>query len=88
MGSNTEVRFIPSGVHKLELKNAVPVAEKNYDNLTNKPQINGVELTGNVQGSTLEILPAVTEDDNGKFLCVHDGVWAAVSIPEANGVSF
>lgn len=33
-------------------------------------------------------LPAVTASDNGKFLCVVSGAWAAVSISDANGVSF
>lgn len=33
-------------------------------------------------------LPAVTASDNGKFLRVVSGAWAAVSISDANGVSF
>lgn len=33
-------------------------------------------------------LPAVTASDNGKFLRVVSGAWAAVSIYDANGVSF
>ena len=33
-------------------------------------------------------LPAVTASDNGKFLRVVGGAWAAVSISDANGVSF
>lgn len=33
-------------------------------------------------------LPAVTTSDNGKFLRVVNGAWAAVSISDANGVSF
>lgn len=32
-------------------------------------------------------LPAVTSSDNGKFLRVVEGVWAAASIADANGVS-
>lgn len=31
---------------------------------------------------------SVTSDDNGKFLRVVDGVWAADTVPNANGVSF
>lgn len=34
------------------------------------------------------LLPAVTAADNGKFLRVVSGVWAAVEISSANGVSF
>lgn len=33
-------------------------------------------------------LPSVTASDNGKFLRVVSGAWAAVSISDANGVSF
>lgn len=33
-------------------------------------------------------LPAVTASDNGKFLRVVSGVWAAVEIANANGGSF
>ena len=33
-------------------------------------------------------LPAVTASDNGKFLRVANGAWAAVEIANANGGSF
>lgn len=33
-------------------------------------------------------LPVVTSSDNGKVLRVVDGVWSAVSLPSASGVSF
>lgn len=33
-------------------------------------------------------LPTVTASDNGKFLRVVNGAWAAASISDANGVSF
>lgn len=33
-------------------------------------------------------LPSVSSTDNGKLLQVVEGVWAAASIPNANGVSF
>lgn len=33
-------------------------------------------------------LPAVTASDNGKFLRVVNGVWAASTVDNANGVSF
>lgn len=32
-------------------------------------------------------LPAVTSSDNGKFLMVVDGEWAAAEVSSANGVS-
>ena len=34
------------------------------------------------------ILPAVTSDDNGKFMTVVDGAWAAEAIPNAEEASF
>lgn len=33
-------------------------------------------------------LPSVTAEDNGKFLRVEAGAWAAASVPDANGGSF
>ena len=35
-----------------------------------------------------EILPTVTSSDNGKFLRVINGAWAATTVPNASGVSF
>ena len=34
------------------------------------------------------VLPAVTSSDNGKFLRVVDGAWAAAAIANASGGSF
>lgn len=46
----------------------------------------GVRLwTGSAGGSGL---PSVTASDNGKFLRVVNGVWAADTVPSANGVNF
>lgn len=33
-------------------------------------------------------LPAVTKDDNGKFMRVVNGAWVAVSVPNAEEASF
>ena len=38
--------------------------------------------------SDIPEIPAVTDADNGKFLCVVNGAWAAVEIANANGGSF
>jgi len=37
---------------------------------------------------TIREIPAVTASDNGKFLRVVNGAWAAVAIADANGVKF
>lgn len=39
-------------------------------------------------GEASEILPQVTAADNGKFLRVVNGNWAAESVPNAEGVGF
>ena len=50
--------------------------------------------TWEIRGETVAVLhitslpPAVTTADNGKFLRVVDGVWAAAEITNANGVNF
>ena len=53
---------------------------------------NGQVLTTNGNGgrswTTIAGLPSVTSSDNGKFLQVSNGAWAAVTVPNANGVSF
>jgi len=40
------------------------------------------------QIDSIDDLPTVTASDNGKFLRVVDGAWAATSLPSAMGVSF
>lgn len=58
----------------------------------------GSFLVGNGTGAMVEKtpaevltilgLPTVTADDNGKFLRIVNGAWAAVEIADASGVSF
>lgn len=45
-------------------------------------------VNGNTGAVTVRELPAVTSSDNGKVLRVVSGVWSAVSLPSARGVSF
>lgn len=40
-----------------------------------------------VNGQVIAI-PSVNTSDNGKFLCVINGVWTATAIPNAEDVSF
>lgn len=49
----------------------------------------GADALGNVVArEASELLPAVTADDNGKFLRVQEGVWAAVSLAYAEEEEF
>ena len=41
-----------------------------------------------VNGEAASFLPTVTASDNGKFLRVVNGAWAAATVENANGVSF
>ena len=45
-------------------------------------------VNGQTGAVTVHEVPAVTTADNGKFLRVVSGAWAAVSIANANGGSF
>lgn len=50
---------------------------------------NGVTDFSNTTVTGLSgLLPAVTASDNGQFLRVADGAWAATTVANANGVSF
>ena len=45
-------------------------------------------VNGQTGAVTIHEVPTVTTSDNGKFLRVVNGKWAAASIPNANGGSF
>ena len=45
-------------------------------------------VNGQTGAVTVHEVPAVTASDNGKFLRVVSGAWAAVEIANANGGSF
>lgn len=62
---------------------AVAVAGTDYLKTAPVTSVNG--KTGAV---TVREVPSVTASDNGKFLRVVSGAWAAVSISDANGGSF
>ena len=47
-----------------------------------------VSVNGKTGDVTIGEVPVVTTSDNGKFLRVVNGTWAAVAIDNANGVSF
>ena len=65
----------------------------NVDNVkqysaTNPPPYPVTSVNGKTGAITIREVPAVTTTDNGKFLRVVNGAWAAVAIADANGVKF
>ena len=65
----------------------------NVDNVkqysaSNPPPYPVTSVNGHTGAITIREVPAVTTSDNGKFLRVVNGVWAAVAIADANGVKF
>lgn len=65
----------------------------NVDNVkqysaSNPPPYPVTSVNGETGAITIREVPAVTTTDNGKFLRVVNGAWAAVSIANANGGSF
>ncbi len=63
----------------------ITLGDKTITPLTSAPVTSVNGQTGDV---TVREVPAVTTADNGKFLRVINGAWAAVAIADANGVSF
>ena len=47
---------------------------KNYDNLLNKPTINGVELRGNIDSDNLNILRPLTDTEINQIMVVPEEV--------------
>lgn len=65
----------------------------NVDNVkqysaSNPPPYPMTSVNGKTGAVTIREVPAVTTSDNGKFLRVVNGAWAAVKIANANGGSF
>ena len=65
----------------------------NVDNVkqysaSNPPPYPVTSVNGHTGAVTVHEVPAVTTADNGKFLRVVNGAWAAVAIADANGVKF
>ena len=65
----------------------------NVDNVkqysaSNPPPYPVKSVNGHTGAVTIREVPAVTTTDNGKFLRVVNGAWAAVAIADANGVKF
>lgn len=52
---NVRLKINTGQQQKLEMGNTVPIFEKNYDRLINKPKINGVMLEGDKSTRQLKI---------------------------------
>lgn len=79
-------------VETIEL-DAASVGLGNVDNVkqysaSNPPPYPVTSVNGNTGAIALDVLPTVTTTDNGKFLRVVAGAWAASAIQSAGGVSF
>lgn len=73
--------------------NPAAVGLGNVDNVrqysaSNPPPYPVTSVNGNTGAIELDVLPTVTTTDNGKFLRVVNGAWAAAAIDNANGGSF
>lgn len=73
--------------------NPAAVGLGNVDNVrqysvSNPPPYPVISVNGKTGAVTISALPTVTTADNGKFLRVVNGVWAADTVPSAGGVAF
>ena len=80
-------------VHPKQTVTKSDVGLGNVDNVkqysaTNPPPYPVTSVNGKTGAVTIREVPAVTTADNGKFLRVVSGAWAAVEIANANGGSF
>lgn len=55
---------------------------------SNPPPYPVTSVNGHTGAITVHEVPTVTASDNGKFMRVVNGAWAAVAIADANGVKF
>lgn len=73
--------------------NKEEIGLSNVDNVkqysaTNPPPYPVTSVNGKTGAVTVREVPSVTASDDGKFLCVVSGAWAAASVPDANGGAF
>lgn len=74
------------GIPKSDLDDAVQESLGRADSALQEAPVTSVNgKTGAVE---IRELPSVAPSDNGKFLRVVNGAWAASEISDANGVSF
>ena len=78
-------KLTAAGILKGDGAGGVSAATPGTDYLTEAPV---TSVNGETGAVTVREVPAVTESDNGKFLRVVSGTWAAAAIDNANGGSF
>ena len=78
-------KITAAGILKGDGAGGVSAAVAGTDYLTEAPVTSVNGKTGDVK---VREVPSVTASDNGKFLRVVSGEWAAVEIANANGGSF
>ena len=78
-------KITAAGILKGDGAGGVSAAVPGTDYLTEAPV---TSVNGKTGAVTVSEVPSVTASDNGKFLRVVSGAWAAVEIANANGESF
>ena len=81
-GKTGAVTLVKADVGLSQVANVKQYSEQN------PPPYPVTSVNGQTGAVTIGEVPSVTTTDNGKFLRVVNGAWAAVSISDANGVSF
>ena len=81
-GKTGAVKLVKADVGLSQVANVTQYSAKN------PPPYPVTSVNGKTGAVTVHEVPTVTTSDNGKFLRVVNGAWAAVAIDNANGVSF
>ena len=81
-GKTGEVKLVKADVGLSQVDNVKQYSAKN------PPPYPVTSVNGKTGDVTIGEVPSVTTSDNGKFLRVVNGAWAAAAIDNANGVSF
>ena len=81
-GKTGEVKLVKADVGLSQVHNVTQYSAKN------PPPYPVTSVNGHTGAITVREVPSVTSSDNGKFLRVVNGAWAAVAIANASGVSF
>ena len=81
-GKTGAVKLVKADVGLSQVDNVKQYSAKN------PPPYPVTSVNGKTGAVTVREVPSVTASDNGKFLRVVNGAWAAAAIDNANGVSF